>query len=98
MVFEWLKDLLFTPKRRQILEIEDWCSVLEQRIQRLEGTSGVRKREADKEERNERQQEAIGKVVLLLKEGKSPQDAMKAVAVEYPDVALHFAKKFGLGI
>jgi len=66
---------------------------LERRIKRLENTlisgSGV----ASRQEKAERQQEAMLKVAELVKEGKDPKDALKEVAMAYPDVAMGLIQK-----
>lgn len=46
---------------------------------------------------NERTEEALGKIAVLVQSGKSPQDAIKEVAMAYPDVALQIGKKLMSG-
>jgi len=95
MVFGWLKDLLFTPKRREMLEIRDEMTVLDTRVRRLEGLYGVAKREQQKEEDTEQMQAAAAKAAAMMKEGKSMQEVIQNLVTENPAIALKLAKQFG---
>lgn len=73
-------------------------NVLSKKVESLEmayrGGIGTSKRE----EQAARAEEAMAKAVMLIKEGKAPIEAIKEVAVAYPDVAMKMAKKFGIGL
>jgi hypothetical protein len=96
MVLEWLKNALFGPKRREFLELQDFCYVMEGRIRRMEGNLGVYKREQAKEEDSAEMQAAMAEAAGMLKEGKSPTDVAKTILVSHPSVALKLAKQFGI--
>lgn len=96
MVLAWLKNLLFTPKRREMLEMRDEIAVLKMRVMRMEGNYGIYKREAQKEEDSAEMQLAIARGTALLQEGKPMQDIAKTLLQEHPTVALKLAKQFGI--
>lgn len=50
-----------------------------------------------RQEKAERQSEAMAKVMILVKDGKEYKEALIEVAKEYPDVALDLAKKVMTG-
>jgi len=66
---------------------------LEARVKRIEmkliSGSGVDARQ----EKAERQQEAMLKAAELMKAGKEPKEALKEVAMAYPDVAMDLVQK-----
>jgi len=95
-MFEWLKNALFGPKRREFNELRDDCDQLLYRIKRIEGNMGIYIREQKKEADSEEMQIAIARGTALLKEGKSMQDIAQTLLTEHPTVALKLAKQFGI--
>jgi len=96
VVLGWLKDALFTPKRKEILEMRDELGVHDARLRRLEGLYGVAKREQQREEDSAEMQAAAAKAADMLKEGKPMQEVAKAILLENPTVALKLAKQLGI--
>jgi hypothetical protein len=77
-------------RNRDVERLQGVCERIEKSVA---GSVG----RASREQNSERMNEAIAKVALLIKEGKQPADAIKAVAGEYPDVALMVGKKMLTG-
>lgn len=98
-VFDWLKNLLFTPKRAQIAELEGWCSSLEGRVQSLEMSGKASKRWNDKEEQDEEFMAFCVEVQTLMS-GEKPLglvEALKQAGKKNPLFAIKFLqnpKKF----
>lgn len=96
MVLTWLKNLLFSPKRLEFLELADRVYVNERRLMRLEGTAGVDKRDNAKAERSAEFETAAAEAMLMLQEGKPYKEIAAAIAVKHPLIALRMAQQFGL--
>jgi len=51
-----------------------------------------------KQQNQEELEAAMGEAVLMLKEGKKPDEILKTLLPKYPQVALRLAKRFGLNL
>lgn len=70
-------------------DVERLYGVCERIEKSVSGSVGRASREAS----SARMEEALAKVAIKVKEGKSPTDAIKETAMEFPDVALAIGKK-----
>ncbi len=90
-----LKDKL---SERKIVRLEDEIEDLTADLRTYKAAEYANKGNVRKAEENSRMESAMGEAVVLMKSGKQPMDAIKEVAVKYPDVAFKLAKKYGLGL
>lgn len=66
---------------------------LERQVESLTMANHQEKAVEKRNAKSERQAEALAKVAALVQSGKSPMDAIKEVAMSYPDVAMELMKK-----
>lgn len=83
-MLEWLKNLLFTPKRGEIVEMRGHLSALEARIQRIEGYRGIDIRENRKEERMAAMAGMEAEIKELIDKNVPPMEALKTVGLRHP--------------
>ena len=96
MVFEWLKNALFGPKRREYLELCDWVGIHEQRLRRLEGTAGAERQRSNATERSEEMKALAADAAALLASGKKPAEILPELLAKHPVAALRMANHLGL--
>jgi hypothetical protein len=98
-VFDWLRNLLFTPKRAQIAELEGWVADLDGRIKALEMGKLANKRWEDKADQDAEFAAFCAEVqTLMTGEKKMPLvEALKTAGLKNPVFAVRFLqnpKKF----
>lgn len=63
-------------------------------IMKMRGAKG----KAVETENKEELQQALMEVAAEVQAGKTPQEALKAVALQHPQLAMKLAKRFGIGV
>ena len=98
MVFNWLRNLLFTPKQAQISELMGLVATHERRITTLEQSAYSTMGKLRREEQNSETEALLAEAAVMLKEGKPAQEVMATLLVKNPGVALRIAKQYGFKI
>ena len=96
MVFDWLKNALFGPKRREFLDLEDRVFQHEQRLRRIEGTAGAERQRSNAADRSEEMKALAAEAASLLASGKKPAEIIPELLAKHPAAAMRMAGQLGL--
>ena len=83
-MFDWLKNMLFTPKRHEILDLRLCVDSLTARLHALETKAGIEEKREVRGQKEARKKEAMVKALAAFQGGNT--EALKQIAMEYPDV------------